>query len=217
MKDVPYIIRRQNIMIPVISKLPKKVIVAMVVLIIAIGFVAVAAGVFKPSEDKEENIAMEMEMTTGSMTVSGTAQEGVESTEPLDFGGAMVHQIKITFTWKDDNPDSNPDSFEIKLRGKEMEETANGAASPLEIFIDLDTGESSGSEGGDCCGFELDSDFYSAEEEEESSDWNLHITLTDGGDQEFGPLGIISVDDTSNPYEVEIEFTYCACCPPSES
>jgi hypothetical protein len=216
MKYVNVCYRRRNSMISVLTKLPRKVIVAIVVLIVAISFGTIASGVFNQPESDNAKGSMEMEMTEGTMTMSGVAQEGDEATEPLDFGGAMVHKIKVTFSWEDDNPDSNPDQFSIKLKGQDMEETAAGATSPLEIMIDLDSGESMGSgEEDDCCGLAMDYDSSDAEDEEEAStDWNLLITLTDGGDQEFGPIGLITIGDTSNPYDIEVEFTYCICCPP---
>jgi hypothetical protein len=219
MKHVYVCYRRRKSMISVLPKVSMKVIVAIVVLIVAISFGAIAAGIFNQSDSDGDKKAMEMEMTEETMTVSGQAQEGNEITEPLDFGGAMVHQIKVTFTWEDDNPDSNPDSFSIKLTGQDLEETAAGSASPLEIMIDLDSGESMGSEGeDDCCGLDLDFDSSEAEDEEEAgSEWNLLITLTDGGDQELGPIGLVTIDDTSNPYNIEVEFTYCICCPPEAS
>jgi hypothetical protein len=202
-------------MVSIIPKLSMKVIVAIVVLIVVISFGAFAAGIFDQSEPEKEK-SMEMEMTTDTFTVSGTAQEGDETAEPLDFGSAMVHQIKVTFTWEDDNPDSNPDQFSIKLAGQDFEETATGAASPLEIMIDLDTGESMGSgEDGGCHLIVQSCDSSEAGDEEKAeSEWNLLVTLTDGGDQEFGPIGLITIDDTSNPYDIEVEFTYCICCPP---
>ncbi len=206
-------------MTSVIPKLSMKVIVAIVVLIVAISFGAIAAGIFNQPNSDNDKEPMEMEMATETMIVSGQAQEGDESTEPLDFHGAMVHQIKVTFSWEDDNPDSDPDQFSIQLKGQDFEETAEGAASPLEIMIDLDSGETNTSgEEDDCCGLVLDYDSSEAGDEEEgSSDWNLHITLTEGGDQEFGPIGLIIIEDTSNPYGIEVEFVYCICCPPDAS
>jgi hypothetical protein len=195
---------------PFLSRISMKVAIGVIATILLVSVGAYASGVFSPPAKAVE--MKPMETVTDTLSLSGHANEGQEVEEPLELKGVMLHHIKMTLAWQDDNPDSEPDQFEMRLVGQGCEETAYGTVSPIVIEIDLASGESMGSSSSAGCHLPDAAGSQDSGEDQDGDGWTLYVTLADGGDRMLGPLGIVTIDDSSNDYSVEVEYTYCGTC-----
>ena len=199
------------------------IIIAAVGLLVAVGAVG---GVLKLSgsdiggedEPEYEEEKFIPDVVANLDQVSGTTAEGETTKSDLTFGTFVLKRVTVTLTWSDDMSESQPDDFELTLNSPDGARTvASGEGGELTAVIDVPE------EG--CClthgepgrgGSRSSSDYESISCAKPQEGWYVDIRLVDAGDGAMGPLGLVTQEDTKNPWTFGVEYIYCGNCGTAE-
>lgn len=134
-------------------------------------------------EDDDNSVTETLTPITGYCSNPDVNSGNAVKDNPVALPNGPVTEIIFELTWTDE-PDSQPDTFELSVSDGENEPTSDSSPSGT-ITLTL-TGESL------------------------NKDWTATVECKIAGDTDRGPLGLLTETDKGNNWRLEITYTYSA-------